>query len=101
MPAARRASPIEPLLLAYKQAGEMLGGISDQMVMRLVAHGMLEGRRLGRRRYVTTLSVKRLAATGTPDLVSMRPEKYRTVRPEGYTSPGTAAAIAARRRGRP
>jgi len=100
MPTARTAPAIEPLLLAYKDAGNVLG-IGDQMVAKLVERGLLEGRRLGHKRFVTLASVKKLADVGTAETVAARPERYRT-RPAGSYKPDPAAANAARRgRGRP
>jgi len=98
MPTASRAPALEPLLLHYKEAAEILGHISDQMIAKLVARGLLEGRRLGRRRYVTLVSVRNLAATGTSELVAVRDQKYAS----SGKPPGILAANAARRgRGRP
>jgi len=70
---------MDALLLTKKQAASVLG-ISIRSIEYMLGNGLLEGRRLGRRRLVTRRSVERLARA---DVLRIAPPKVdEAVRPQ-------------------
>jgi excisionase family DNA binding protein len=70
---------MDALLLTKKQAASVLG-ISIRSIEYMLGNGLLEGRRLGRRRLVTRRSVERLARA---DVLRIAPSKAdQAVRPQ-------------------
>ena len=57
------ASPVEPLVVTRRRAGEILGGIGVRKVVDLVQAGVLDEVRLNGMAMVTTESVRRATRT--------------------------------------
>jgi excisionase family DNA binding protein len=96
-PLPERPSLLEPLVVAPKEAGRILG-LGKNSIFELINNGTLESVKIGHARRITVESIRRLAAQGTPRLAAKGapPQRKRgRRRPASSAVPTVRPALAA------